>query len=174
MKTTNSRTYFGKYRGTVYSNNDPHHLGRLMLLVPDVLGSTPSNWAEPCVPLAGRGEAMGVYLVPPIGAGVWVEFEQGDANDPIWVGCRWGNSNDVPSSAKGGSFDSPSIVLQSRGQHSIVISDQPGAAGGITLKSAKGVSLLINDNGIFLKSDNGTVNITGTMNVNNGALTVSK
>ena len=79
-----------------------------------------------------------------------------------------------PRPRKGDRSTRPSIVLQSRGQHSIVISDQPGAAGGITLKSAGGVSLLINDNGIFMKTDNGTVNITGTVNVNNGALTVSK
>ena len=174
MKPTNSRSYFGKYRGTVYRNNDPKHLGRVMVMVPDVLGSKPSNWAEPCVPLAGKGEPMGVYLVPPEGAGVWVEFEQGDSEAPIWVGCRWGTSSDVPAAATQGSPGSPSIVLQSEGKHSIVISDKPGMDGGITLKSAAGVSLLINDNGIFLKSDNGTVSIKGTVNVNDGALTVSK
>jgi len=174
MKPSNSRSYFGKYRGTVYKNDDPKHLGRLMVYVPDVLGSKPSNWAEPCVPLAGKGEPMGVFLVPPVGAGVWVEFEQGSSEDPIWVGCRWGTSTDVPLAAKEGTADSPSIVLQSKGKHSIVISDKAGPEGGITLKSAGGVSLLINDNGVFLKSDKGTVSITGTVNINNGALTVSK
>jgi uncharacterized protein involved in type VI secretion and phage assembly len=174
MKPTNSRSFFGKYRGTVYSNNDPKQLGRLMVIVPDVLGSTPSNWAEPCVPLAGKGEPMGVFLVPPVGAGVWVEFEHGSAQDPIWVGCRWGTSSDLPAAAKQGSPDSPSIVLQSKGRHSIVISDKTGPDGGITLKSSAGVSVVINDNGIFLKSDNGTVSIKGTVNVNDGALTVSK
>jgi uncharacterized protein involved in type VI secretion and phage assembly len=174
MKPTNSRAFFGKYRGTVYSNEDPKHLGRLMVLVPDVLGSAPSNWAEPCVPLAGKGEPMGVYLVPPVGAGVWVEFEHGSSEDPIWVGCRWGTSNDVPAAAQQGAPDSPSIVLQSKGRHSIVISDKPGMDGGITLKSAAGISLVINDNGIFLKSENGTVGIKGNVNVNDGALTVSR
>jgi hypothetical protein len=65
--------YYGKYRGTVLNNVDPEQRGRLMLNVPDVLGVIPSSWAEPCVPLAGpTGPPMGVYLVPPIGAGVWV------------------------------------------------------------------------------------------------------
>ena len=60
-------------------------------MVPDVLGLVPSTWAEPCVPLAGpTGPPMGVYLVPPIGAGVWVEFEHGDPDYPIWVGLPLG------------------------------------------------------------------------------------
>lgn len=87
-----NRQYYGKYRGTVLQNVDPEQRGRLMLSVPDVLGPIPSSWAEPCVPLAGpTGPPMGVYLVPPIGAGVWVEFEHGDPDYPIWVGCRWGS-----------------------------------------------------------------------------------
>jgi uncharacterized protein involved in type VI secretion and phage assembly len=174
MKPTQNRTYYGKYRGTVVNNVDPLQRGRLLVSVPDVLGPAPSSWAEPCVPLAGSGVSMGVYLVPPTGAGVWVEFEQGDAEFPIWVGCRWGTTADLPSPALAGTPASPSIVLQSQGQHAIVISDQPGAAGGITLKSAAGVTLIVNDTGIFLQNSNGTILITGqTVNVNNGALTVS-
>jgi hypothetical protein len=73
--------FWGKYRSTVLQNIDPERRGRLQLTVPDMLRSIPSTWAEPCVPLAGpTGPPIGVYMVPPIGAGVWVEFEQGDPN----------------------------------------------------------------------------------------------
>src|SRR5207302_7126285 len=96
-----SAKYYGKYRGTVINNVDPKFQGRLLVEVPDVLGPSPTTWAVPCVPLAGpTGPPMGVHLVPPIGAGVWVEFEQGDHESPIWVGCRWGASSDVPPVAK--------------------------------------------------------------------------
>ena len=96
-----TETYYGKYRGTVLNNVDPEQRGRLMLSVPDVLGTVPSSWAEPCVPLAGpTGPPMGVYLVPPIGSGVWVEFEHGDPSYPIWVGCRWGAQSDIPPLAR--------------------------------------------------------------------------
>jgi uncharacterized protein involved in type VI secretion and phage assembly len=173
MKLSQNRTYYGKYRGTVVNNVDPLQRGRLLVSVPDVLGGAPSSWAEPCVPLAGNGVSMGVYLVPPVGAGVWVEFEQGDCEFPIWVGCRWGTTSDLPAPALAGLTASPSIVLQSQGQHAIVISDQPGALGGITLKSAAGVALVVNDTGIFLQNSNGTILISGkTVDVNNGALTV--
>ena len=89
--SSQSRLFYGKYRGTVVNNIDPLLRGRLLLEVPDVTSLSPTSWAEPCVPLAGpTGPPMGVYMVPPIGAGVWVEFERGDPSKPIWVGCRWG------------------------------------------------------------------------------------
>ena len=109
--------YFGKYRGTVINNIDPLNIGRLLVEVPEVLSLAPSSWALPCVPLAGpTGPPMGVYMVPPIGAGVWVEFEHGDAGYPIWVGCRFGTVSDVPTVALAGLPGSPSIVLQTLGQ----------------------------------------------------------
>jgi hypothetical protein len=60
--------YLGKYRGTVVNNIDPELRGRLIAMVPDVLGVVPSSWCEPCVPLSGpTGPPMGSYFVPPIG-----------------------------------------------------------------------------------------------------------
>lgn len=169
------RRFLGKFRGTVTQNVDPMLRGRLMLIVPDVLGSTPSSWAEPCAPLAGpTGPPMGVYLVPPIGAGVWVEFEQGDPDKPIWVGCRWGSQSDIPTVARAGLPVSPSIVLQTAGQNTFVISDLAGPTGGIMLKSATGATLIVNDTGIYITNGKGaSIVLTGpTVNVNNGALTV--
>jgi uncharacterized protein involved in type VI secretion and phage assembly len=167
--------YYGKYRGTVVNNVDPYFMGRLQLDVPGVLGEFPSTWAEPCVPLAGpSGPPMGIYLVPPIGAGVWVEFEQGDPNHPIWVGCRWGNSADVPPQAKLGLPVSPNIVMQTAGQNSFVISDLPGPTGGLMLKSASGATLIVNDTGIYIQNGKGaSLIMTGpTVTINNGALVV--
>jgi hypothetical protein len=91
------KRYYGKYRGTVINNIDPEQRGRIMALVPDVLGIIPSSWAMPCVPIAGKQE--GVFVVPQIGAGVWIEFEQGDPDYPIWVGGFWGAFAEVPTAA---------------------------------------------------------------------------
>lgn len=172
------RTFFGKYRGTVINNIDPLQLGRLLVQVPDVIGLTPSTWAEPCVPLAGpTGPPMGVYLVPPIGAGVWVEFEQGDPDHPIWVGCRWGSKADVPAIVLAGLPVSPSIVLQTAGQNMIVISDVPGPAGGIMIRSGAS-TLMVNQTGISLIAPKveitaAAINVTGVTDVNKGALKVT-
>jgi hypothetical protein len=172
-----NQKYFGKYRGTVLNNVDPELRGRLMLNVPDVLGVIPSSWAEPCVPLAGpTGPPMGVYLVPPIGAGVWVEFEGGNPDYPIWSGCRWGSAADIPALAKAGNPADPNIVMQSLLQHTFMISDLPPspATGGIILKSATGAMIVVNDSGIYIQNGKGaSITMIGpTVTVNNGALTV--
>jgi hypothetical protein len=162
----------------VINNLDPEQRGRLQLMVPDVTTILPTTWAEACTPLAGpTGPPMGVYLVPPIGAGVWVEFEHGDANYPIWVGCRWGSQADIPSLAKAGLPVSPSIVLQTAGQNTIVISDVPGPAGGIMIRSG-GSTLMVNQAGISLVAPKveisaASINLTGVTDVNQGALKVT-
>jgi len=170
--------YVGKYRATVLLNIDPEQRGRLQLMIPDVLGLVPSTWAEACVPLAGpTGPPMGVYLVPPIGAGVWAEFEQGDLNRPIWTGCRWGAQSDIPTHVKTGLPVSPSIVLQTLGQHAVVISDSPPtpATGGIMLQSMSKATILVNDSGIYISNGKGaSINLVGpTVNINNGALAIT-
>lgn len=167
--------YFGKYRGTVLNNIDPEMRGRLTLMVPDVSGLIPTTWAEACVPLAGpTGPPMGMYVLPPIGAGVWVEYENGDPDHPIWVGCRWGAQSDIPPLAKAGLPVSPSIVLQTLGQNSIAISDLPGPTGGIMLKSLTGASIIVNDTGIYIQNGKGAMltMVGPTVTINNGALTV--
>ena len=169
--------YFGKYRGTVLQNVDPLQKGRLQLQVPDVMSLVPMTWAEPCVPLAGpTGPPMGVYMVPPIGAGVWVEFEHGDPNLPIWTGCRWGSSSDVPALARAGNPADPNIVIQSLLQHRIMISDMPPspATGGIILQTATGAQIVVNDSGIYISNGKGaTINMVGKqIDFNLGALTI--
>jgi uncharacterized protein involved in type VI secretion and phage assembly len=174
-ETNGNKKYYGKYRGTVLQNIDPEQRGRLQLSVPDVLGLIPSSWAEPCAPLAGpTGPPMGVFLVPPIGAGVWVEFEQGDPDHPIWAGCRWGAQSDIPPLARAGLPVSPNIVMQTAGQNALVISDLPGPTGGIMLKSTTGATLIVNDTGIYIQNGKGaSIIMTGpTVTINNGALVV--
>ena len=167
--------FYGKYRGTVLNNIDPEFRGRLLCAVPDVLGpGVPSSWCEACAPLAGpTGAPMGAYFVPPIGAGVWVEFEQGDPGYPIWSGCRFG-IGDIPTLAMAGLPVSPSIVLQTAGQNMIAISDLPGPTGGIMLKSTTGATLIVNDTGIYIQNGKGAMltMLGPTIDMNAGALTV--
>lgn len=177
MTQSPNRQFFGKYRATVLQNIDPEQRGRLQLNIPDVLGAIPSTWAEASVPLAGpSGPPMGVYMVPPIGAGVWVEFEHGDPNLPVWTGCRWGAQSDIPPFARAGIPASPNIVLQTLGQHTLMISDAPPspATGGIVLKSATGAMLVINDSGIYIQNGKGaSITLLGpTIDFNSGALTI--
>lgn len=163
--------FFGKYRGTVVNNVDPDQVGRVQVSVPAVLGQGRMSWAMPCVPLSGA--QAGVYVVPIIGSKVWVEFEGGDPDYPIYSGGFWGRG-EVPSLALAGLPTSPSIVLQTSGQNSISISDVPGS-GGIMLKSASGAMIVVNETGIVINNGQGaTVTLTGpTVDLNAGALTIT-
>jgi uncharacterized protein involved in type VI secretion and phage assembly len=164
--------FYGKYRATVTNNIDPMQIGRIQVIVPDVSNLIPTTWVMPCFPIAGK--QMGAYLIPQIGSGVWVEFEQGDSDFPIWTGCYYGSVADVPALALAGNPASPSIVFQTTAQNTIAISDLPGPTGGIMLKSATGSTIIVNDTGIYIQNGKGaSLVLTGpSVTVNNGALVV--
>src|SRR5919204_6862463 len=89
-----AQRFYGKYRGTVVNNVDPLQIGRIQAIVPDVSNVVPTSWAMPCLP--GAGINTGFYTVPQIGSGVWIEFESGDPDRPIWVGGLWGAAGEGP------------------------------------------------------------------------------
>ncbi len=167
-----ARRYYGKYRGTVAQNVDPMLRGRIQCMVPDVFGLTPTGWAMPCFPFAGP--QMGSVAIPTIGAGVWVEFEQGDPEKPIWVGGWFGNTAEVPALAQATPPGVSSVVIQTLLQNTLMMSDVPGPTGGILLKSTTGALISINDVGITLSNGRGaTIAMVGnTVTVNQGALVV--
>jgi hypothetical protein len=148
--------FFGKYRGRVIDNVDPLDLLRILVEVPQVLGPALSLWALPCVPAAGM--LAGSFAVPAIGSQVWVEFEGGDPDYPIWTGGFWGEG-DAPVISSG-----QVVVLQSQGQNAVTISDGPGtpASGGIVLKSASGAVIVVNETGIYIANGQGaSVSLVG-------------
>ena len=164
--------YYGKYRGMVLNNVDPMQQGRLQVQVTDTSGLFPVTWAMPCVPIAGLQNGM--FALPIPGSGVWIEFEQGDANRPVWVGCYWGSAAEVPALARATPPAIPAITLQTPLQNGITISDLAGPTGGIMLKSTTGAMLIVNDTGIYIQNGKGAmITLVGpTITINNGALTV--
>lgn len=164
--------YFGKYRGIVINNIDPMQTGRLMVQVPDVSNILPSTWALPCLPFAGT--QSGFYVLPEIGSAVWVEFEQGDPDYPVWVGCFWPTAADVPALALAGTPGLQQIVVQTVSMNTLLISDTPGPTGGIMLKSSAGALISVSDVGITISNGQGaTITMTGpAVTVNEGALEV--
>lgn len=142
--------FYGKYRGKVMNNNDPEQRGRMQVSVPAVFGDFQFNWAMPCVPYAGQQNAF--FAIPPMQANVWVEFEGGDPEKPIWSGCFWG-TGEVPTQALTPPPTVPHLLFQTTGQTTLLVSDAPGPTGGIMLKTTTGAKITINDTGITI--DNG-------------------
>lgn len=167
-----SPRYYGKYRGTVVNNIDPMQIGRIMALVPDVSGVLPTSWAMPCLP--GAGLNTGVFTVPQVGSGVWIEFEQGDPNHPIWVGGFWGTAAEVPVMARAVPPAVNGITLQTTLKNGIVVSDAPGPAGGILIQTSTGAMISVSDTGIVISNGKGAaITLTGpSVDINLGALTV--
>src|SRR5712691_2228388 len=164
-----SKTFYGKYRGIVTDNNDPLSMGRIRAQVLDVLGDDESGWALPCVPFAGDG--MGFYAIPDVGARVWMEFEQGDPDYPIWTGCWWGSQEELPDEAD----DIQKVVIKTKNGQ-IIILDGSGA-GEITIQTGDEETQSIVINPESIKIDNGseaTIELSGpTVSVNDDALEVT-
>jgi hypothetical protein len=182
MNQDKDNRYYGKYRGTVVSNLDPENRGRIMAIVPDVQGMTPTTFAMPCVPAAGKGS--GAYFVPEIGAGVWIEFEQGDPDYPIWTGCFWGVTAELPEMGIASPPPTPNMVFQTTGRNSITVFGVPG--GGLMLcsgpvSSPSSPRILITQAGITLTTGQATITLNGSaitmvgspVTVNAGALVVT-
>jgi hypothetical protein len=134
--------YFGKYRGQVTDNNDPDNLGRLRAKVPRVLGEEETGWALPAFIYGGASE-QGLYAVPDVGAGVWVEFEGGDLSYPIWSGT-WFTTDAIPESATPGKK-----VLKTKSGHKIVLDDD---AGTLEMTDSNGNTVSMDSNIIKIAS----------------------
>ena len=164
-----SGNFYGKYRGTVTDIQDPLMIGRIRARVPDVLGDQESGWAMPCAPFGGDG--MGFFALPKSGAGVWIEFEHGDPDYPIYSGCWWGSAAEVPPLLLAPPYKK--VLLKTEGGHSILLDDTPGI-GGITLETSGGQKIVINTMGIEIDNgQGGSIKLTGPqVSVNSGALEV--
>ena len=180
------RKYYGKYRGVVTDNLDPLKLGRVVAGCPAISDSL-LTWALPCVPWAGP--QTGMFVVPPIGAGVWIEFEQGDIDYPIWSGCFWSDPAEVPLSSAA-LEEQAGIAIGNEVQTAFVLGLGPTGTGSITLQSAdasitisaaEGIVISAGASRIALQLDEieisnglGSVVIAGpTVTVNDGALEVT-
>jgi Type VI secretion system/phage-baseplate injector OB domain len=164
--------YYGLYRASVVNNIDPMLQGRILVTVIEPGGLFPSSWANPCVPVAGK--QSGVFVLPAINSGVWIMFEEGDPDQPVWLGGWW-SLGEVPAFALTGNPVSPSIVLQTGLQNMISISDMAGPTGGIMLKTIGGAFISINDvSGVTIFDGKGAMitMVGGVVTVNQGALLI--
>jgi hypothetical protein len=167
-----AQRFYGKYRGTVVNNVDPLQIGRIQAIVPDVSNVVPTSWAMPCLPSAGIN--TGVFTVPQVGAGVWIEFEHGDPDYPIWVGGFWGSAAEVPVLSHLVPPAVNGLTIQTTLKNGIVVSDVPGPTGGILIQTTTGAMISVSDVGIVISNGKGAViSMLGpTVDINVGALTI--
>jgi type VI secretion system (T6SS) baseplate-like injector VgrG len=161
--------FYGKYRGKVEGNVDPLMQGRIQVSCPAVLGDGRMAWAMPAAPFAGP--QVGLFLVPPQNANVWVEFEEGDPDSPIWAGCFWGQGEvpATPAVAETKILKTDSVTVQ--------LSDLSGG-GGLTIEVkppavTSPLKIALTAAGIELSNGKSKVMLTtANVDVNDGALQV--
>jgi uncharacterized protein involved in type VI secretion and phage assembly len=161
--------FVGKFRGVVTDIQDPLQLGRVRARVPDVTRDQDLGWAMPCFPFAGSH--MGFFALPKKGAGVWIEFEQGDPDYPIWVGCWYGTAAEVPTELLAPPYKK--TLLKTEQGNSITLDDTP-IVGGITLETAGGQRIKLSAKGIEIVNGTGAkISMQGPIvNVNEGGLEI--
>lgn len=71
--------YYGKYRAIVKDISDPLNMGRIKVICPSIYDESLSPWCLPCFPSK-------FFSLPKLNDFVWIEFEEGNSQYPIWVG----------------------------------------------------------------------------------------
>lgn len=144
--------YYGKYRGFVSDNADPENRGRLRLRIPAALGDdVVSGWALPCAPYGGAS-GVGFFYIPDKDAGVWVEFEQGQLDYPVWVGTFWakpGGTTEVPSPTS--SQSPPTAKMIKTKNHTIQLEDASGSEAITISDGANSNKVVMDSNGITIQ-----------------------
>jgi len=159
---------YGKYRGKVVDPVDPLQLGRILALVP-AISEMPLSWAMPATPYAGPG--VGFFAIPPIGANVWIEFEGGDVNYPIWSGCFW-QEGQVPAEPA-----VPTTVMLKTTMGTLSINDLDAELRLNLAASERLMSLVMNPTGITLSLDEASIAVTQeaiTIKTGAGSIVVSR
>jgi hypothetical protein len=133
--------YYGKYRGVVVDNADEKHQGTITVLVPTVFRDTKVS-AAACLP-------YGHFFVPPVDAHVWVEFEAGDPESPLWVGV-WHAEGAAPPEAQVSPPDRR--VIQTAAGHTIEIDDTEGEER-ILIRHSGDAFISIDHNGSVLAAN---------------------
>jgi uncharacterized protein involved in type VI secretion and phage assembly len=163
--------FFGKYRGTVTDIDDNEgKIGRIKAKVPAVFGDTESPWALPALPFAGPKH--GLFLLPEVDDGVWIEFEGGNPALPIWSGFWWGKESEIP-----GPKTSKARVFATSAGHQLVLDDDADKVHLFYAKDPNGDAkgeITMSSSGITIKFGQCSIEIKNSeINVNDGMLKIT-
>ena len=149
--------FFGIWRGVVTNVNDPLNLGRIKVKVHELLGDKDeTNWASYCSPFGGGGHGW-FFMPTPVtkdakeaqaGDGVWIMFEAGDINRPVWVGFWFSEVDGKPKDA-----DKDVRVLETKSGHKLIFNDKEGKEKiKVEDKSGQFIEWNVNENTITVEA----------------------
>jgi len=156
--------FYGLYRAVVSSNNDPDGLGRIKAKV-RAFDDEETAWALPALPFAGPG--VGLYLIPPLKAHVFVAYEEGMRWKPVWIGCFWMDDPVDPGKLSGAK---PAVKQLKTTVATITIDDDQKA---IAIETADG-RVSITSSAVEVTNGTASVKLAGQkVSINGNALEVT-
>lgn len=175
--------YYGKFRGKVINSIDPENRGRIAVTVAGVTGQNTSTWALPAAPYAEPSQ--GLLVIPQPGASVWIEYEHGDPDYPIWTGGFWDQTEQLPQAASVITPGTRGFALEADGTRLTLAADR-SEAGGIVLETEgkarvqvhrdklvldnAGAKVTLESSGLTLEHGSGSL----TLKVGNNKITISQ
>ena len=156
--------FYGKYRAVVSDNDDPDDLGRIKARV-RAFNDEETAWALPALPFAGPG--VGLYLIPPKKAWVWIEYEEGMRWKPVWTGCFWLDDPVDPGRLSGAS---PGVKVLKTSVATITLDDDNKA---VAVETADG-RVSITSSAVEVTNGKASVKLSSqTVSINGNALEVT-
>lgn len=159
---------FGKFRATVSSIKDDKHMGRIKVKCPRIYGESESPMCIPCMPFTG--DKWGSIMLPEVNDTVWIEFEEGDTEKPLYVGGWW-LENKTPVQTDYDNTAKFKRVIKTKSGHMILFYEESGKEyvqivekhgnivklddKGITLQDFSDNKIVTTDQGISIEDMNG-------------------
>ncbi len=168
--------YHGKYPALVVdrvpATSGSHHRGELKVRVPGILEEGPGGEERPLEAVARPCFVPGLFWVPEVGDGVWVEFAAGELDDPIWTGV-WYAEGVTPATVDGDRPTEDQKILRTPSGQLLQMEDSSGSERTVLADEANGNRVVLDANGILLEAGNCTIELTSTtIRLSNGQHTL--
>lgn len=150
--------YYSVYRATVLLNEDPMHLNRLKVYIPDI---DAIDWALPKgIPGTEKAGAR-LFTLPRFNDIVYITFEDGNPSLPLWEYHGWGEQQ-IP-----GEFDDPDVcgIITPKGT-CVILNDRTGE---LFLKSPTRMAIQAEgDEGVIINAEHIYLSSLDHVQVNKG------
>ena len=134
--------YYGPYKAIVLSNKDPLGIGRIQVKCPRARIER-TNWLMPM--MQGAGQKSGLFWPPEPNDGVFIFFDNGDAQNPMCYGGGWYGDGDLADDIKVDKGTPPlKRGMVSPGGHQVILDDTQNDES-ISIKTFGGHEIILSD-----------------------------
>lgn len=161
----------GNFRAKVIDNNDTEKKGRIKVQVYPFFTDVEAAylpWAVPAMPLfCGAGNNSGFFSVPKIGSWVWVFFENGDYNQPVFFAEAVTAVHGITVNAK---TNYPNRTILKLNNIEVILDDTDGS---ITITSNQNITITANSNAVINTNGDTDITASGTVSISGSQINLN-